>query len=88
MASIVTAQLEPSGLPKEAGYTTGFAVMAGCMVVAALAGALIPSSRRAGPTTGDQVPVELVPAEALAMTGDALMGEAAAGETVQTERGE
>ena len=28
MASIVTSQLGPSGLPKESGYTTGFAVMA------------------------------------------------------------
>lgn len=46
MASIVTSKLEPSGLPKEAGYTTGFAVMAGGLVLAALAGLLIPSMRR------------------------------------------
>src|ERR1700742_4038969 len=46
MASIVTAKLEPSGLPVESGYTTGFAIMAGVLVVAALAGALIPSQRR------------------------------------------
>jgi len=46
MASIVTASLLPSGLPEEAGYTTGFAVMAGCLAVAALAGSLIPGSRR------------------------------------------
>jgi hypothetical protein len=46
MASIVTASLLPSGLPKEAGYTTGFAVMAGCLAVAALAGSLIPGPRR------------------------------------------
>jgi EmrB/QacA subfamily drug resistance transporter len=45
MASIVTSQLEPSGLPKEAGYTTGFAVMAGGLVLAALAALLIPSAR-------------------------------------------
>jgi EmrB/QacA subfamily drug resistance transporter len=45
MASIVTSQLEPSGLPREAGYTTGFAVMAGGLVVAAAAGLLIPSMR-------------------------------------------
>jgi predicted MFS family arabinose efflux permease len=45
MASIVTSRLEPSGLPKEAGYTTGFAVMAGGLVLAALAGLLIPSVR-------------------------------------------
>ena len=52
MASIVTSQLEASGLPKEAGYTTGFAVMAGGLVLAALAGLLIPSGRRARPAAG------------------------------------
>ena len=46
MASIVTSQLAPSGLPKESGYTIGFAVMAGCLVLAALAGLLIPSVQR------------------------------------------
>jgi EmrB/QacA subfamily drug resistance transporter len=46
MASIVTARLQPSGLPEEAGYTAGFAVMAGGLAVAALAGLLIPSARR------------------------------------------
>ncbi|MGH3178351.1 MAG: MFS transporter, partial [Streptosporangiaceae bacterium] len=40
MASIVTSQLEPSGLPREAGYTTGFAVMAGGLLLAAAAGLL------------------------------------------------
>ena len=49
MASIVTAQLEPSGLPKESGYTTGFAVLAAALVVAALAALLIPSQRRPAP---------------------------------------
>lgn len=46
MASIVTSQVQASGLPKEAGYTTGFAVMAGGLVLAALAGLLVPSARR------------------------------------------
>jgi len=45
MASIVTSQLGPSGLPKESGYTTGFAAMAGGLLLAALAGLLIPSAR-------------------------------------------
>lgn len=31
IASIVTSSLEPSGLPKESGYTTGFAVMAAAL---------------------------------------------------------
>jgi EmrB/QacA subfamily drug resistance transporter len=46
MASIVTSQLGPSGLPKQAGYTTGFAAMAGGLVLAALAALLLPSARR------------------------------------------
>jgi EmrB/QacA subfamily drug resistance transporter len=46
MASIVTSQLAVSGLPKESGYTTGFAVMAGGLALAALAGLLIPSAIR------------------------------------------
>jgi EmrB/QacA subfamily drug resistance transporter len=46
MASIVTAQLEPSGLPAGAGYTAGFGVMAAVVLVAAVAGLLIPSQRR------------------------------------------
>jgi EmrB/QacA subfamily drug resistance transporter len=45
MASIVTSRLLPSGLPEEAGYTIGFAVMAGALVLATLAGLLIPSER-------------------------------------------
>ena len=44
MASIVTSQLAPTGLPKESGYTTGFAVMAGGLLLAAVAGLLIPAA--------------------------------------------
>jgi MFS family permease len=46
MASIVTSQLAPTGLPKEAGYTTGFAVMTCGLILAALAGLLMPSAKR------------------------------------------
>jgi MFS family permease len=45
MASIVTSHLQSSGLPVESGYTIGFAVMAGGLVLAAVAGLLIPSLR-------------------------------------------
>jgi EmrB/QacA subfamily drug resistance transporter len=88
MASIVTAKLEPSGLPVESGYTTGFGIMAGVLVVAALAGALIPSQRR---PRGSEVEAGAV--GTLAMTGDAMTGEpvsggTAAGETVASELGE
>ena len=53
MASIVTSQLAPSGLPKESGYTTGFAVMAGGLVLAALAGLLIPRRGACGRRPGE-----------------------------------
>lgn len=46
MASVVTSQLLPSGLPKESGYTAGFAMLAVAMLLAAGAGLLIPSARR------------------------------------------
>ncbi len=46
MASIVTSHLGLSGLPKQAGYTTGFAVMACGLVLAALASVLMPSARQ------------------------------------------
>jgi sugar phosphate permease len=45
MASIVTAQLDPSGLPKEVGYTVGFAMLTGALLVAAAAAVAIPSTR-------------------------------------------
>jgi MFS family permease len=45
MASIVTSRLERSGLPEQSGYTTGFAVLAAALALAALAGVLIPAAR-------------------------------------------
>jgi predicted MFS family arabinose efflux permease len=83
MASIVTAKLEPSGLPAGSGYTTGFGVMAAVLVVAALAGALIPSQRRPGRGATEKAAVGT-----LAMSGDAVTAESAAGETVANERRE
>jgi MFS family permease len=83
MASIVTSQLQPSGLPTGSGYTTGFGVMAGVLVIAALAGLLIPSQRR--PRAVD---VEAAAVGTLAMSGDAVTAESAAGETVASELSE
>jgi EmrB/QacA subfamily drug resistance transporter len=62
MASIVTSQIALSGLPKESGYTTGFAVMAGGLALAALAGLLIPSATRMqrSPTAPENVEVALI----------------------------
>ena len=59
MASIVTSQLLPSGLPKESGYTTGFAVMAVGLVLSALAGLLIPSPRGLRRMAGEPEHAEL-----------------------------
>ena len=59
MASIVTSQLAASGLPKESGYTTGFAVMTSGLVLAALAGLLIPSVRRLRRVTGESAHAEM-----------------------------
>jgi predicted MFS family arabinose efflux permease len=83
MASIVTAKLEPSGLPTGSGYTTGFGIMAGVLVVAALAALLIPSQRR--PSTAA---TQAAAIGTLAMSGDAVTAESAAGETVASELGE
>jgi predicted MFS family arabinose efflux permease len=83
MASIVTAKLEPSGLPAGSGYTTGFGCMAAVLVVAALAGLLIPSQRRPGRAATAKAAVGT-----LAMAGDAVTAESAAGETVASERGD
>ncbi len=67
MASIVTSQLGPSGLPRESGYTTGFAVMAGGLVLAALAGLLIPRARR---VTGEPEHAELAMVAGGTIVGD------------------
>jgi EmrB/QacA subfamily drug resistance transporter len=83
MASIVTAKLEPSGLPAASGYTTGFGVMAGVVAVAALAALLIPSARRPAIAAPEAAAVGT-----LVMSGDAVTAESAAGETVASELGE
>ncbi len=70
MASIVTSQLGPSGLPKESGYTTGFAAMAAGLVLAALAGLLIPSPRGLRRTAG-----ELEHAELAIVAGGTVLGD-------------
>jgi EmrB/QacA subfamily drug resistance transporter len=56
MASIVTSSLTSDGLPKEAGYTVGFAVLAVALIVAAAAALFIPTARAvtAGPAPDDE----------------------------------
>lgn len=48
LANIVTGDLEPSGLPKEAGYTTGFAILAASLVLAAVTAVAIPRADKGG----------------------------------------
>jgi predicted MFS family arabinose efflux permease len=45
MASVVTSGASPGGLPKESGYIAGFTMLAGALLLAALAGLLIPPLR-------------------------------------------
>jgi EmrB/QacA subfamily drug resistance transporter len=70
MASIVTARLEPSGFPKESGYTIGFAAMGVGLVLAAVAGLLIPSARRPR-VSGDGVSVAGVSGDGALAAGPA-----------------
>ncbi|WNI14486.1 MFS transporter [Actinacidiphila sp. ITFR-21] len=46
MASVVTASPAADGLPKESGYTNGFAMLGGALLIAAFAAVLIPVTRR------------------------------------------
>ena len=54
MASIVTAKLEPSGLPTEAGYTTGFGVMAAVGTLA-MSGDAVTAESAAGETLASEL---------------------------------
>jgi MFS family permease len=47
MGSIVTANLQPGGLPDESGYTLGFLLLAGISIASVIAAVIVPSPRRA-----------------------------------------
>jgi EmrB/QacA subfamily drug resistance transporter len=70
MASIVTSQLGASGLPRESGYTIGFAAMTGGLALAALAGLLIPSVRRTRQLDGEPEHAELAMVAGGTIVGD------------------
>jgi MFS family permease len=61
MGSVVTAGLQPSGLPDESGYTGGFALLAVLSVAAVAAALLVPRHRDPDPETTDPA-AEPVPA--------------------------
>ena len=71
MASIVTSQLAASGLPKDVGYTAGFAVLACGLLLAALAGLLMPDVRQPGRAAG-----QLQHPEAAMVAGGTVVGDA------------
>lgn len=48
MAGIITAELGPTGLPAEIGYTIGFALLSVAMLLAATAAAFIPATHAHG----------------------------------------
>jgi EmrB/QacA subfamily drug resistance transporter len=72
MASIVTSNLGAGGLPKEAGYTHGFAMLAGALVIAAVAAMLIPAAGRL--RHGDSEP-EPEHAELAMVAGGTVVGD-------------
>ncbi|MGY2081488.1 MFS transporter [Modestobacter sp. SYSU DS0657] len=74
MAAVVTAHAGPTGLPAESGYTAGFLMLAGALVLGALAALLIPSVRR-DPGTHGEPDVELRHPEAGLVAGGTLVGK-------------
>ncbi|WP_018505911.1 MFS transporter [Parafrankia discariae] len=56
MATVVTSGAAPGGLPREAGYTHGFLMLAGATVLALLAALAIPAARRGHPATAEDLP--------------------------------
>ena len=56
MASIVTSHAGAGGLPTEAGYSTGFAILGVGLVLAAAAGLLIPTLKTVPPTGEHDAP--------------------------------
>ncbi|WP_369140321.1 MFS transporter [Modestobacter versicolor] len=74
MASVVTAGAGASGLPAESGYTHGFLVLTGALVLAAGATLLIPAVGR-DPRTHQEPDVPLRHPEAALVAGGTLVGD-------------
>ena len=73
MASIVTAGPAADGLPRESGYTNGFAMLAGALVIAALAAVLMPTTGRSRTRGGERDDPEH--AEAALLAGGTVVGD-------------
>ncbi|MCU1658501.1 MAG: major facilitator superfamily 1 [Pseudonocardiales bacterium] len=71
MASILTSGHLASGLPKESGYTIGFAVLAAVLGLAAVAGLLIPNPR----SGRSPKPVEMAHAELALLAAGTVVGD-------------
>jgi len=74
MASVVTANAGPGGLPTETGYSNGFLMLTGALVLAVLAALLIPSVPR-DPRTHAEPDVALRHPEAANVAGATLVGD-------------
>lgn len=61
MAGLVTAHTGVGGLPLERGYTVGFLVLAGCLLVASVAALGIPDIHRTERAAPELQPAEVVP---------------------------
>jgi MFS family permease len=72
MSSIVTSGVHRGGLPREAGYTHGFALLGVAALAAAVAGMLVPRTRRPPTSTGEATlpHAELGMVAAGTLTGD------------------
>jgi sugar phosphate permease len=74
MASIVTAGAAPSGSPMESGYTNGFLMLAGALLLSAVVALFIPGVQR-DPRTHAEPEVELRHAESVLVPGGTLVGD-------------
>jgi predicted MFS family arabinose efflux permease len=74
VASVVAAGAAPGALPQESGYTNGFLVLTGALVLSAVAALFIPTIRR-DPRTHTEPDVALRHAEAATVPGATLVGD-------------
>jgi EmrB/QacA subfamily drug resistance transporter len=70
MASIVTSHVSAAGLPAKSGYTAGFAMLAVGLLLAALAGLLMPTARLRHPEEDEPEHAELALLPAGTIVGD------------------